>query len=235
ADLVIFLSDYARKIIDNQIPDRNGLSVTIPHGLNDKFRNAGGNDLPRLNLIPEGEYLLYVSIIDIYKAQFEVVQAYHKLCQKRPTKEKLVLVGPTHYSKYEQFLKSEINRLKLEDKVFLIGNIPYSLMPSLYHNAKAHIFASACENCPNIVLESLGSGQPLFLSNKPPMPEIAGDAAVYFDPNNPDELAGLLLRYLNDDKWIVQMGKRAYQKSLEYNWEKTATKTFRAFMELSKQ
>ena len=146
----------------------------------------------------------------------------------------LMLVGPTNYPEYEKLLKNEIKQLGLEDKVIIAGNIPYVDMPSVYHHAKAHIFASACENCPNIVIESLGSGRPLFLSSRAPMPELGGDSAVYFDPYRPGELADLLLRYLDDERWMKQMGERAFQQSFLYNWEKTAKKTFLAFKDLLK-
>lgn len=227
ADLLIFISEYAKKIIDEAIPDRRGSSTVIPHGLDDTFRTACKDDVNRLAILPDTEYLLYVSVLDVFKAQVEVIRAYHSLCQKRITKEKLLLVGP-EYPPYGRLVRREIERRGLQDKVILIGKIPYSDMPSLYHHAKAHIYASSCENCPNIVLESLGSGRPLFLSKRPPMPEFVGDAAVYYDPYDPCELTDLLLRYLDDEVLIMEMGKRAFEISRNYSWETTAIKTFEA-------
>lgn len=231
ANLVIFISEYAKKVIDEKVSDRKGLSIVIPHAVNDEFRTAQRDDIPRLELLPSGDYLLYASLIEAYKAQIEVVRAYHLLCQKRHTNEKLLLVGPEHTS-YGDNLRKEISRFGLEDKIIITGKIPYTDMPSLYQNAKAHIFASTCENCPNIVLESLASGRPLFVSNKPPMPEFTGEAAVYFDPYKPEELCDLLLRYLDDSQWMKMMGQKALEQSRLYSWEMTATKTFRAMLNL---
>jgi len=167
----------------------------------------------------------------VYKAHVEVVRAYYLLCQQRHTKEKLLLVGP-EYAPYAKLLRREIQRLGLESKVIITGCIPHTDMPSVYHHAKAHIFASCCENCPNIVLESLGSGRPLFLSNRPPMPEVGVGSAVYFDPYKPQELADLLSRYLDDEPWMKEMGRRAFERSLRYSWETTARKIFQAFEDL---
>jgi len=231
ADIVIFLTEHAKKIADQKVPDRKGISVIIPHGLGNQFRTAERNDIPQAKSLLKGEYLLYVSVIDVFKAQIEVVRAYHLLCQKRTTKEKLLLVGP-EYTPYAQLVRKEIKKLGLEGKVIIAGNIPYADMPSVYHHAKANIFASVCENCPTVVLESLGSGRPLFLSNRPPMPELAADAAVYFDPYNPEELADLLLRYLDDEQQIVEMSQRAFRRSLIYNGDTAAKKTFQAFRNL---
>jgi len=230
ADQVIFLSEYAKKVTDEILPDRKGQSVIIPHGLDESFRTANKTDIPRCSQLPEGEYLLYVSVIHNFKSQIEVVRAYNILCNRRKTEEKL-FVGPV-YKRYEKLLRREINKFSLQDKVKIIGPIPYSDMPSVYHYAKAHIFASTCENCPNVVIESLGSGRPMFLSNIRPMPETAGSAAIYFNPYNPEQLAGLLLKYIDDEKFMTQVAQKAFQKSLCYDWSITADQTFDAFRNL---
>ena len=232
ADLLICLSEHGKKIIDSKVPDRKSSSVVIPHGLDNKFRTAQSSDLARPDLLPDEEYLLYVSIIDAYKAQIEVVRAYHILRQKRPTKEKLLLLGPSINPKYDKLLRSEIRRLNLENEIILTGQIHYSTMPSIYRHAKAHIFASTCETFGIAVLECLGSGRPLFLSNRSPMVELAGDGAVYFDPCKPQELAALLLRYLDDERWTEKIRQKAYERSFLYNWETTARKTFQAMLKL---
>jgi glycosyltransferase involved in cell wall biosynthesis len=231
ADQVIFLSEYAKKVTDEILPDRKGQSVIIPHGLDESFRTANKTDIPRCSQLPEGEYLLYVSVIHNFKSQIEVVRAYNILCNRRKTEEKLLFVGPV-YKRYEKLLRREINKFSLQDKVKIIGPIPYSDMPSVYHYAKAHIFASTCENCPNVVIESLGSGRPMFLSNIRPMPETAGSAAIYFNPYNPEQLAGLLLKYIDDEKFMTQVAQKAFQKSLCYDWSITADQTFDAFRNL---
>lgn len=231
ADLIIFLTNHAKKVINQEVPDRKGNWAVIPHGLERRFRTSCKNDMPRCEAIANGEYLLYVSVIDTFKAHIEVLKAYHILTGKRNTKEKLVFVGPS-YKKYERQLRSEIRKLNLQNKVIISGAVSYSDMPSVYHYAKAHIFASTCENCPNIVIESLGSGKALFLSNIAPMPEIAQKAAFYFNPYKPYQLAKLLLSCLDNENLLNEYGKKAYEQSFKYDWQVTAEKTFGAFFNL---
>lgn len=64
------------------------------------------------------------------------------------------------------------------------------------------------------------------------MPEINGDAAFYFDPGKPEELADLLLQYLDDKQQMKDMGKKAFERSSFYNWQATAKKTFQALSDL---
>jgi len=231
ADIVIFISEYAKQVVDRKVPRRKGRSVVVTHGLDNKFRTYASKNISRPDFLPEGDYLLYVSPIDVFKAQIEVVWAYHLLCQKRQTREKLILLGPDHTT-YATRVREEIERLGLRGRVITAGTVPYADMPAVYHYSKAHIFASMCENCPNVVIESLGSGRPLFLSDRAPMPELAGDAAVYFDPEKPQELAGVLLKHLDDEQWIVQMGRKAHERSFRYSWQVTAKKTFQSMLEL---
>ena len=229
ADLVIFISDYAKSAIDKAIPYRSGKSVVIPHGLSEDFRQK---DQTKPESLKEFEYVLYVSILFNYKAQLEVVQAWSKVRRMRHTGEKLLLVGP-EYRPYASKVRKLIDSLGLQDEVIVTGPVPYSELPSYYHNAKINLFASSCENCPNILLEALAAGRPVLCSNYPPMPEFGGDAVEYFDPYNPDELATLLLKCLDDKELSASMGAKAFEHSFRYDWKESAAKTWNALAELA--
>jgi len=230
ADRTIFISKFARDFIEQLIPNIRTHSLVIPHGISDEFRRKSTN-LP--DILKGKQYFLYVSMFDVYKCQVEVVKAYAKLRKMRDTPEVLVLVGPTRVAAYAKQVDSEIEKEGLSQYVLRLGELPQQRLPCLYHNAKAIIFASKCENCPNILLESLAAAKPLFVSNQTAMPELAGDAAVYFDPDNPEELTGLLVEYLDNKSWMDQMGRKAYERSLLYSWEKTARETFQEMLKLN--
>jgi glycosyltransferase involved in cell wall biosynthesis len=228
ADLVIFLSRYAQQVIDQVLPARRGKSIVIPHGLDEHFRFQKERSFPQRI---SGEYVLYVSILDVYKAQLEVIHAWHRLRQQRPTGEKLVLIGP-EYPYYSNKVKALICELRLEQEVLLLGKIPYEDLPSYYQHAKINLFASSCENCPNILLEALAAGKPVFCSNYPPMPEFGGDAVEYFDPYVPAELTNLFLKYLDNDQLREELGKKAFQQSLRFDWKTSADRTWQLLAEL---
>lgn len=102
--------------------------------------------------------------------------------------------------------------------MLITGDVPYEELPVYYQNAKVNLFASSCENCPNILLEAMAGGRPVLCSSYPPMPEFAGDAAVYFNPYNPEHLAELLARFLNDETLRERMGAVALKRSQLYQW-----------------
>jgi len=220
ADLAICISQYARQVVDERVPRRRGRTVVIPHGIDSHFTRAAQTARPA-----PFEYVLYVSVLNYYKAQVEVVEAWAELKRRRPTAEKLVLAGFDRWP-YARQVHERIAQLGLKDDVVVAGEIPYLELPAWYAHAKVNLFASSCENCPFILLEAMGSGQPMLSSNYPPMPELAGSGADYFDPYNPAGLAELLHRYLDDAVLRAGMGARAAGQSRQYTWERAATATW---------
>ncbi|BCB96291.1 hypothetical protein JZK55_12130 [Dissulfurispira thermophila] len=169
--------------------------------------------------------------MDVYKNQLEVIEAWKYLKEMRSTYEKLVLIGPASMRYLHKIMK-RIEDYGLKDDIICLGNVKYDDLPAYYQFAKINIFASTCENCPNILLEAMASGRPLFCSNHMPMPEFASDAAIYFDPYNPRELADLLVRYIDNSEFLDKLGERAYEHSLGFNARISAQKTWNALLEL---
>ena len=222
ADCVIFISEFARRVIEKKVPRLPGKTIVIPHGVNPVFRN---NREPKPDWLPAEKYILYVSILDVYKAQLEVVRAFALLKARRPTTEKLILAGPDR-SQYARTVQDEIERLGMSNDVLLTGPVAHDALPSLYRNALINIFASECENCPYIMLEALASGRPLLASCREPMPELGGDAAVYFDPSSPQELAEKLQSIIDDPVRIADLSRKALERSLLYDGSRAAHRTW---------
>jgi glycosyltransferase involved in cell wall biosynthesis len=228
ADRVICLSEFGRQVIESNKTGLSEKTIVIPHGIGPRFR---ANHARRPHWLFAGDYILYVSILDVYKAQVEVLRAYALLKQRRLTREKLVLVGPER-PYYAKKVRDEIGRLALGNDILLAGPVSHDQLPSLYQNALINIFASECENCPNIMLEALASGRPLLASNRPPMPEFGGDAAIYFDPSAPEDLAEKLSSVIDDPTRLAELAAKAKKRSQLYDWDRTARTTWTAIGEL---
>lgn len=230
ADLTIFISEWSKQLLDDLIGARKGMSVVVNHGFNDLFRCPS-------NITPDNlrgmKYVLYVSKLDCYKAQLEVVEAWHKVVKKRPTPEKLLLVG-SEFKPYGDRVRALIKKLGLTDSIEIVGPVAHDELPAYYQNAQINLFASSCEIGGSfILLEALAAGRPVLCSNYPPMPEFGGAAVEYFDPYKPDELANLLLKYLDDGELCASMGKKAFEHSFKYDWKESAAKTWNALAELA--
>jgi len=230
ADLTIFLSAHARALVEGRAGRPIASSVTIPHGIAPEFRSAPRE---RPAWLPRGPYLLYVSAFDYYKAQLEVVRAFHRLLGKWKEDLSLVLLGPDN-NDYGRLVRDEIAALGLQDRVVAPGGKPYAELPAAYHHSLIGIFASEAENCPNSLLEAMAAGKPVVCSNRAPMPEFGGDAVLYFDPRKPEDLARLLLGLLGDASARAQLGEAAARRSLRYDWDQTARATWDAIGRLIK-
>lgn len=222
SDKVIFISEYSKSIIEQYIPNIEKKSTVIPHGLNKEFLDTKLTySLPET--IANTPFYLYVSILDVYKAQKEIIFEWETLT-KQNFPYPLVLVGPK-YNEYGEEVITLLNKLKLNNKVFYLGTVPYNELPGLYKSAHALIFASSCECCPNILLEKLAAAKPTFCSNIQPMPEFGSDAVIYFDPYKPNDLAEKILELETKPQLIDVLSKKAYQQALKFDWKTTTQKT----------
>jgi len=230
ADLTIFISQYAREMIEKRVDIPN--PITIPHGISNDFRTNGQNlRLPQG--APTGKYLLYVSRFDSYKHHYQVVRAFAALPKELSEGLSMVFIGETNLPNADSII-SLVEELGLKDKVIMTGAIPYSSLPAWYNNAYAIIFASSCENCPNILLESMASGRPIMSSNIMPMPEFGGDGLAYFSPFDTRDIIRVMTEVLTNNQYARDVAEAALSNISKYDWKETALVTWTQIIELNK-
>lgn len=226
ADLVIFISKYARRVIEAAVPDRRGGSVVIPHGAK---VTKSPLDAVLATRLPE-RFVLYLSIIDAYKAQVELVEAWAQLIRRSPRPEKLVLAGPEEPG-YAPKVYAAIARLGLEEEVILLGNVPHDQVSDLACRAVVNLFLSSCENCPNILLELLRVGTPLLVSDREPMPELGGPGLDYVDPYDVDAVTAGIERLLDDPQRRERNAAAARVRAQNFTWERAGAETWSAILD----
>ena len=222
---VIFLTQYAKDAIGAVIGRMDGCAEIIPHGINPIFRCP-----PR----PQYEFLgsqlkicrvLYVSSVEPYKHQWHVVSGVAKLLNCG-VEVKLDLVGPP--ASGLPLLRRAINELDPKGQfVEYHGEMHYEKLSEVYKNADIVIFASSCENMPNILIESMASGLPIACSNRGPMPEVLRDGGVYFDPESPDEICGALYSLICSTELRTDKAASAFNLSKKFSWIRCADETFK--------
>ena len=114
ADLVIFISEYGKEIVRSIT--KNGIknSVVIPHGVNNIPPQTEDSKIKRISNDP---YIAYVSTVDVYKSQLEVVEAYYLLSKENENLPKLFLVGPWETMSYVNKIKDRIKQYNLKNKI----------------------------------------------------------------------------------------------------------------------
>jgi glycosyltransferase involved in cell wall biosynthesis len=231
---IIFLTNYAKETVIKVVGNIDSKIVIIPHGISNKFLNQPKNDLSNNSYTTEKPFrILYVSIIDMYKHQWNVIQAIHKL---RMDGYKIVidLVGPSFPPALKK-LKKHISILDPSELwVNYSGPIKYEYIEKFYLKADLGLFASTCENMPIILLEKMASGLPIACSNRGPMPEILGNAGLYFDPENIDQISDVIKKYYLSNELRNHSAKLSFAISKEFNWIDTSYKTFQFLKSFSK-
>ena len=232
ADQVIFISKYGYSIIKKLIKDIDKRKKLIYHGVNNNFFRQNKkfqSNFPLNKKILQDGFIIYPSIIDVYKCQKEVIHAYQIAKKKIKSKiPKLLLIGE-EYGDYSIKVRNLIKIYKLEKYIFVTGPIDHNFMPALYTKSEFTIFASKSENCPNILLEAMASGSGIICSNFKPMREFAEDTVEYFNPEKPKTLANKMIKLLENKKLIKVLGIKAKRKAKIYNWKKTTIETLNFF------
>ena len=100
-------------------------------------------------------------------------------------------------------------------------------IPELLLKSDIFDFASSCENMPNILLETMASGLPIACSNRGPMPEVLGQAGVFFNPEQPEDIARALLELIESPQARTELARASYGRVQEYSWLRCADETFR--------
>lgn len=225
ADGTIFLDDYARSRVVRAVKTLAGPDVIIPHGVAERFRIAPKRQKPLSEYSPGAPFKwLYVSTVDAYKHQWRVAEAVARLAEMG-LPVRLDLVGPAHPGSMHR-LQSVVKRLGAGDYVHYRGAIPYHELPAVYADCDAFVFASSCENLPNVLLEAMSAGLPIACSNHQPMPKILGSGGVYFDPADANDVARALHHLMMSPEARESHAAVAFERARDYSWQRCADDTF---------
>lgn len=168
-------------------------------------------------------YLLFVGSFAPNKNLRRALEAFARAA--RPN-ERLVLVGAAVKSFAANGLAS------IPDNVILPGRIPDPQLMALYRSARALVFPSLYEGFGIPPLEAMRFGCPVLASDIPPLREVCGPAALYFDPLDVDALAGQMRRILDDDALGQQLRATASTQGQKYSWASSANMLRRSIASL---
>ncbi|HHT9112431.1 MAG TPA: glycosyltransferase family 4 protein [Candidatus Wunengus sp. YC65] len=226
ADGLIFLTRYARDVVMQVIKTPTGKTMIVPHGIDERFVCSPREQLAINRYTVDRPYrILYVSTIDVYKHQWRVAEALARL-RESGLPVVLDLVGPAYPPALKK-LRKTLDRIDPAGEFVRYWEVvPYAELHTLYAQADLCLFASSCENMPNILLEGMASGLPIACSSRGPMPEVLGDAGVYFDPENAQEIALALRNLIKSPELRSRIARASFSRAQVYFWARCARETF---------
>jgi len=228
----IFLTEYARQVINKYLIVPRANQSIIPHGVSDSFQKIKKNILASDN---NDQVLkcVYVSNADYYKHQWNVIKAIKTLRDLGYLVE-LELVGGGTGPAVKKILNAQ--RLYDPNLIFtkILKSVSHDEISKYLSNADIFIFASSCENLPNTLLEAMAVGLPIACSDRGPMPEILQDRGLYFDPEEPSTITTALQKLVNNKELRRKLSTSAYKEGSVYTWSRCATKTWNFVSKISK-
>jgi glycosyltransferase involved in cell wall biosynthesis len=175
--------------------------------------------------LPFDTFLLYVGAQNDYKNIPALTAAHQKLLEVYP-KLGLVLVGKKSamHTKNEQLFRHRGYK-----NIHYTGFVSDEQLSWLYKHCAAYVFPSLSEGFGLPGLEAMAHGAPVASSEASCLPEVLGDAAVYFDPRDTNDIAQAIRSVIEDASLRRILIKKGFTQAKEYSWERMATQTLAVY------
>ena len=142
-----------------------------------------------------------------------------------PDERRPLLVVPGYATEHEAALRARAEAAGVGEQVRFPGWLPRADVEGLWRAATAHVFASFYEGFGLPVLEAMARGVPGACSNRASMPEVAGDAALLFDPADPAAIRAAIERLLGDAELRTRLRAAGLARAAQFSWERCARET----------
>lgn len=231
SDRVIAISKFVRNFLMQYWKIRSEQIGLVYHGI----------DLPENNgqrsfLVPndwEGQFLFTAGSIRPARGLEDVLYALNHLSIKSSNILGLVIAGETTsvMMKYRKKLEAIIKTHNLSSRVYWAGNLNEREMAWCYQNCFAFVMTSRVESFGMIAGEAMAHGCLCISADNPCLPEIFGDAAIFYVPYSGEDLANKIMKVLSwDSQKRTLASEIARQRASEFSWDKTAEQTVNELM-----
>lgn len=217
ADHVVTISNFSRNRIVNEYPFVKRKITCIYHGISKKFKSLDNK---------KKDYILFVGSLNEIKNFSSVIKSFTKL----KTDTKLIMILPQS----KNFSLSRENRLLLEEsennnQIKIYDYMEQNQLIKYYQEALLFILPSFHESFGFPVLEAMRCGTPVISSNIKGLKEVAGDAALYCDPYDIEDIKNKIELLLKDNVLRENMVNKGKIQSSKFNWKDSALEHMKLF------
>jgi glycosyltransferase involved in cell wall biosynthesis len=185
--------------------------VVIAHGVEPAFSG--------LDRSHTESYVLCVSTLHPHKNLTRLIRAFGL----KPRDFRLILAGLRGF--HAESIERLIEELGVRDSVQITGWVPREELYSMYARARAFVYPSTFEGFGMPVLEALAAGIPVACSDIPPLREVAGDAALFFDPLDEGAIAAAIERITTDTELRQTLSLAGPDRARPFTWKRCAEQT----------
>lgn len=178
--------------------------------------------MEKFNINPP--YIFYVGNAHPHKNVEGLIRVFRQLKEKNQ-QLRLILAGEDHY--FWQRLKKE----NKHEGIVYTGYVNDEQLVALYKNASCFVMPSFEEGFGIPLLEAMAAFCPVVSSKEGALPEVGGDAALYFDPHDLGDMRNKIDRVLKDEKLAQELIKKGQKRIKQFSWEKLAQKTLEVYQQ----
>lgn len=219
ADHIITITNSEKERIKKHTHINDDKISFVYHGVSEKFFPRSESEISRIKKrlnLPD-KYILFVGRLNVRKNIRTLLKAYKRLNNKNV---KVVIVGSENAKVYN--LKKEVNKLNIVDDVIKLGYVSDEDLYEILAASEMFVFPSFAEGFGLPPIEAMKSGVPTVVSNTTSMPEVCGDASLYFDPNSSIELAEVMSNLFENKTLKQELINKGISHAQQYNWENSA-------------
>lgn len=195
--------------------------IMVAHlGVEERFRSPDirTEEIRRKYILPQ-KFILYVGNLSPHKNVQGLIESYASLPLNLREEYKLVL-GSFRSDKYFSYIEKVIKEMELTKDVLFTGFIEEEDLPSVYHMSSLFAFPSLYEGFGLPPLEAMACGCPVVSSNTSSMPEVLGNAALFFNPYHIEEMSLAIRQMLEDENLRNRFRQRGLERAKLFTFEK---------------
>jgi glycosyltransferase involved in cell wall biosynthesis len=217
ADAIITVSDFTRTEFDRLVGTPRVKPEVIHSGVDSSWF-----EIPPSASLHSRPYLLYVGNVKPHKNLARLLEAFAQL-SSRIQCDLLILGKNEGFLTEDPRARDEASRLA--PRVQLLGALPEERLRQYVSHAEALVLPSLYEGFGLPPLEAMACGCPAIVSRVASLPEVCGDAAVYFNPFDPPSIADAILRVLEEPGLRDTLRCRGLERARRFTWESSAERT----------
>lgn len=233
AEHIVTISEYSKA----QIVDRLGISpskiTAIYCGVDPQFGNMDRHEASvavSKALGIQQPYLLYVGNLKPHKNISTLLRAYALLRERHDIPQQLLIVGDD--LRWGPARREECSQLGIVNATHFVPHVTQELLPKVYAAADLLVMPSTIEGFGLPVLEAMAGGTPVVCSHAASLPEVGGDAVLYFDPKSPEELASAIDRVLSSPELQDSLRAKGLERAKQFTWEDSTRKHLELYRSL---
>jgi glycosyltransferase involved in cell wall biosynthesis len=165
-------------------------------------------------------YLLFVGNLMPHKNLKTLIRAFALLRARKALEQELLIVGDSR--RWRTRFLSEPQKQGVAEVVRFVPHVGYEMLPWVYAAADLFILPSFIEGFGLPVLEAMACGTPVVCSRAASLPEVAGDAAEYFEPSSAEDLAAAIERVLNSRERQTELWQKGVERAKQFSWDECA-------------